>query len=100
MVFATALQTRGGNFSSFSGLRSGDVAGATGKGLAAPTRPVGFADKWIVWSMPGGFTSSGRDGYQTVDEPVDVQTPKPLGTTQPPPPPTTQQGAPNAYQNV
>ncbi|EPT04326.1 hypothetical protein FOMPIDRAFT_1028088 [Fomitopsis schrenkii] len=82
MVLATALQTRGGNFSSFSGLRSGDVAGAT------------------VWSMPGGFTSSGREGYQTVDETVDVQTPKPLGTTQPPPPPTTQQGAPGAYQNV
>lgn len=31
MVFATALQTRGGSFSSFSGLQSGDVAGATGK---------------------------------------------------------------------
>ena len=99
MVFATALQTRGGNFSSFSGLRSGDVAGATGKGFAVPTCPHS-ADKYTVWSMPGGFTSSGREGYQTVDEPVDVQTPTPLGTTQPPPPPTTQQGAPGAYQNV
>jgi hypothetical protein len=23
----------------------------------------------LVWSMPGGFTSTGRDGYQSVDEP-------------------------------
>ncbi|KZT65130.1 hypothetical protein DAEQUDRAFT_740828 [Daedalea quercina L-15889] len=81
MVFATALQTRGSSFSNFSGLRGGDVAGAT------------------VWSMPGGFTSGGREGYQTVDEP-DIQTPKPLGTSQPAAAPAPQQGTPGAYQNV
>jgi len=82
MVFATALQTRGGNFSGFSGLRGGDVAGAT------------------VWSMPGGFTSGGREGYQTVDEP-DIQTPRPLGTSQPAPASApARQGTPGAYQNV
>ncbi|KAI0639405.1 hypothetical protein C8Q77DRAFT_1152387 [Trametes polyzona] len=51
-----------------------------------------------VWSMPGGFTSSGRDGYQNVDSPVDA--PKPLSV--PPAQPTPQPAAPNpgAYQSV
>lgn len=79
MAFFAAMQQRGGQLSGLS-FRGGDLNGAT------------------VWSMPGGFTSGGREGYQTVDETTDVQTPKPLGTAAPalnnPP------NAPGAYHNV
>ncbi|KZT02718.1 uncharacterized protein LAESUDRAFT_705762 [Laetiporus sulphureus 93-53] len=81
LAFLSALRQRGAHLSGIS-FQGNDVGG----GATA------------VWSMPGGFTSSGRDGYQSVDEPAEVQTPKPLGSTQPVP--TTQPNAPGAYQNV
>ncbi|KIJ68444.1 hypothetical protein HYDPIDRAFT_106639 [Hydnomerulius pinastri MD-312] len=85
-AFLAALRQRG---SQFMGLGA-DISGPT------------------VWSMPGGFTSSGREGYQTVDE--EPRAP-PRG---PPPPPKVNanivspvpQAAPGvgvqpgAYQNV
>ncbi|KAI0936348.1 hypothetical protein AcW1_000613 [Taiwanofungus camphoratus] len=76
-AFVTALNQRGGQISNL-GFRGSDLSGAT------------------VWSMPGGFTSAARDGYQTVDEPADTQTPKPLGTA----PSNIQSSAPGAYQSV
>ncbi|KAH9849759.1 hypothetical protein C2E23DRAFT_348203 [Lenzites betulinus] len=77
--FVTALQQRGGQFSGL-GIRGNDLSGAT------------------VWSMPGGFTSGGREGYQNVDSPVDA--PKPLSV--PPSQPAQQSAVPNpgAYQSV
>ena len=58
---------------------------------------------FVVWSMPGGFTSnfSGRDGYQNVEDPAPA--PKPslsVPPPQPPPQPAPPQTAPGAYQNV
>ena len=44
--------------------------------------------------MPGGFTSSGREGYQTVDEPRE-QPARPTG-----PPPANAPAPPGAYQAV
>jgi hypothetical protein len=46
-----------------------------------------------VWSMPGGFTSGGREGYQTVESEIQrpVASHPPAGN----PPP-----APGAYQSV
>ncbi|KAI0285302.1 hypothetical protein BGY98DRAFT_945253 [Russula aff. rugulosa BPL654] len=72
VAFAGTLSSRGISNINLSGA---DFGGAT------------------VWSMPGGFTSSERDGYQTVAS----ETPRPAGN-QPPagnPPP-----APGAYQSV
>ncbi|KAF9056167.1 hypothetical protein BJ165DRAFT_1398899 [Panaeolus papilionaceus] len=46
-AFANAVRQRGGQF---GGLSAGNISGPT------------------VWSMPGGFTSNGREGYQTVDD--------------------------------
>ncbi|KAF8350057.1 hypothetical protein F5887DRAFT_412035 [Amanita rubescens] len=50
-----------------------------------------------VWSMPGGFTSNGREGYQPVDEERPQNNsnirPAPILTT-----PTAAQGPPGAYQ--
>ncbi|KAG6332361.1 hypothetical protein ID866_6726 [Astraeus odoratus] len=57
-----------------------------------------------VWSMPGGFTSTSRDGYQTVDDepraaPVRVPSVQPARTASTAAPqPTTLQ--PGAYQNA
>jgi hypothetical protein len=58
----------------------------------------------IVWSMPGGFTSSGREGYQTVDEEPFIRNVRP---TPPAPhrpgnvaPPADVPTAPGAYQAV
>jgi len=42
----------------FSLRQRGSQFGSLGSSLGGPT----------VWSMPGGFTSGGRDGYQTVDD--------------------------------
>lgn len=48
--------------------------------------------------MPGGFTSGGgRDGYQSVDDPAEVQ---PALPKRGPPAPPTPQPAPGAYQSV
>ncbi|KIY52737.1 hypothetical protein FISHEDRAFT_34818 [Fistulina hepatica ATCC 64428] len=67
LSFVYALRRRGNGL----GLHGNDMAGAT------------------VWSMPGGFTSSGREGYQTVDEPQSVAKP-----------PEPQAAAPRNYQDV
>jgi len=56
LAFASALRQRGAQFSGL-GIRGGDLSGPT------------------VWSMPGGFTSGGRDGYQTVDEETGISKP-------------------------
>ncbi|KAF8552663.1 hypothetical protein OG21DRAFT_1498269 [Imleria badia] len=61
-TFLAALRQRG---SQFMGL---------GADMHGPT----------VWSMPGGFTSGGRDGYQVVDDEPRVNVPR-----GPPPPPKT-----------
>jgi len=78
LAFVSALQQRGAQLSGLS--FRGNEGGAT------------------VWSMPGGFTSGGREGYQTVDEPSDINTPKPLGTSAPTA--NSQLNAPGAYNNV
>lgn len=96
MAFFAAMQQRGGQLSGLS-FRGGDLNGATGESLYSHSKDIS-AELLAVWSMPGGFTSGGREGYQTVDETTDVQTPKPLGTAAPalnnPP------NAPGAYHNV
>ncbi|KAF8274101.1 hypothetical protein EI94DRAFT_1714733 [Lactarius quietus] len=48
-----------------------------------------------VWSMPGGFSSGGREGYQSVEP--EIQRPVVVNHSPPgnPPPP-----APGAYQSV
>ncbi|EIM83305.1 uncharacterized protein STEHIDRAFT_62956 [Stereum hirsutum FP-91666 SS1] len=78
LAFASSLRSRGAQFSNLGGIG----------GLR-------------VWSMPGGFTSGGRDGYQTVDEPTPETVRPPPG----PPPPSSNhhqqsQAAPGAYQSV
>ncbi|KAI8995629.1 hypothetical protein BD414DRAFT_480084 [Trametes punicea] len=78
-AFVTALQQRGAAFSGL-GIRGNDLSGAT------------------VWSMPGGFTSSARDGYQNVDSPVDG--PKPLSVPPAQPAPQPAAPTPGAYQAV
>ncbi|KIK70997.1 hypothetical protein GYMLUDRAFT_33101 [Collybiopsis luxurians FD-317 M1] len=74
-AFAVAARQRGAQFGGL-GVRGNDFSGPT------------------VWSMPGGFTS-GRDGYQNVDDEVPAQ-PAPAAAPPPPPAPT----APAAYQTV
>ncbi|KAN0082775.1 hypothetical protein V8E55_008570 [Tylopilus felleus] len=78
-TFLAALHQRG---SQFMGLGA-DVSGPT------------------VWSMPGGFTSSGREGYQVVDD-----EPRAPASRGPPPPPKMNivapvpQPAPGNYQSA
>lgn len=61
---------------------------------------------YLVWSMPGGFTSGGgREGYQTVDEetPAPTRASKPTVSQAPPtaaPASGGQPTAPGAYQSV
>ncbi|KIY66265.1 hypothetical protein CYLTODRAFT_355296 [Cylindrobasidium torrendii FP15055 ss-10] len=80
LSFSVAVRQRGVQFGGLGAIRSGD----------------------FIWSMPGGFTSTGRDGYQNMDEeaglpahpapapaPVRHQAPPPaLAAAQPPPPAT------------
>lgn len=81
-VFLATLRQRGSQF-----MLGADVGGAT------------------VWSMPGGFTSSGRDGYQTVDD--EVRPPPARAVSAQPPRPSATPGSqpaagvqPGAYQNA
>ncbi|KAI3622601.1 hypothetical protein WG66_015325 [Moniliophthora roreri] len=69
---------------------------------------LGIRGSDLIWSMPGGFTSTGRDGYQAMDEERPVETSRPAPrpappTTAPtaatPAPPTTNAG-PGAYQSL
>ncbi|KII94342.1 hypothetical protein PLICRDRAFT_695347 [Plicaturopsis crispa FD-325 SS-3] len=81
-AFASAMRSRGAQF---GGL--GDRV----SGLAGPT----------VWSMPGGFTSGGHDGYQNVDEePPNHAPPRPSGPPVGHAPPPSQPAGPGAYQSV
>ncbi|KAF9526454.1 hypothetical protein CPB83DRAFT_857842 [Crepidotus variabilis] len=88
--FAMALRQRGGHL----GLNLGAA------NLSGPT----------VWSMPGGFTSNGREGYQNLDD--DNSTPF-VRASRPPAPPTApphrgppqpskmpEPTAPGGYQDV
>ncbi|KAI0669900.1 hypothetical protein C8Q78DRAFT_1079809 [Trametes maxima] len=79
--FVTALQQRGTQFSGL-GIRGSDLSGAT------------------VWSMPGGFTSGGREGYQNVDSPTNGPKPLSVPPTQPVQPPQPAPSNPSAYQTV
>ncbi|KAG2120876.1 uncharacterized protein F5147DRAFT_663580 [Suillus discolor] len=72
-AFLVAMRQRGGQF---PGLGT-DIHGPT------------------VWSMPGGFTSGGRDGYQTVDD--DTPRAPSKVSSVPAPQPANQSGA---YQSV
>ncbi|KAI0068186.1 hypothetical protein BV25DRAFT_1818562 [Artomyces pyxidatus] len=75
IAFASTLRSRGAQFSGL-GLRGDSISGPT------------------LWSMPGGFTSGGRDGYEAVDDQPQ--------TARPPPPPVSnaQPSAPGGYQAV
>ncbi|GLB36159.1 hypothetical protein LshimejAT787_0304470 [Lyophyllum shimeji] len=77
-AFGAALRQRGTHF---GGLGGSDISGPT------------------VWSMPGGFTSGGREGYQTVDEerPNPPSRPPAAG---PPPPPDHKRPDQGSYQQV
>lgn len=62
-----------------------DISGPTGESFFLMTHTSrGLLTTAAVWSMPGGFTSSGREGYQVVDD--DPRTAVPRG---PPPPQKT-----------
>ena len=52
--------------------------------------------------MPGGFTSGGRDGYQTVDDAEEpfIRNARPTPPNRMPPPKTSELAAPGAYQSV
>ena len=52
--------------------------------------------------MPGGFTSGGRDGYQTVDDTEEpfIRNARPTSSHRMPPPKTAELAAPGAYQSV
>lgn len=57
----------------------------------------------IVWSMPGGFTSGGREGYQTVDDAEEpfIRNARPTPPHRMAPPKTAElPTAPGAYQSV
>lgn len=88
-------------------IRGGDVSGPTS---ASPSIHYFFHlllsthTLALVWSMPGGFTSGGRDGYQSVgDEPAaQPAAPKPVPASHSVAPPGQPANpvAPGSYQNV
>lgn len=46
-----------------------DISGPTGEfPYFLPDAYRDVTDSAAVWSMPGGFTSGGREGYQVVDD--------------------------------
>jgi len=77
----------------FPGLGT-DIHGPTGESFLEPIFPQ-VLHAVTVWSMPGGFTSTGRDGYQTVEE--DAPRAPPKATSAPAPQSVNQSGA---YQSV
>ncbi|KAF7985392.1 hypothetical protein HWV62_6651 [Athelia sp. TMB] len=80
LVFGLALRQRGPGLGGL-GINAGDLSGPT------------------VWSMPGGFTSGGRDGYQNVDAEPPSRAAPPRSSA-PPPAPPGDHSAPGAYQSV
>ncbi|KAF5375229.1 hypothetical protein D9758_000261 [Tetrapyrgos nigripes] len=81
LAFGLAARQRGAQFGGL-GIRGSDLSGPT------------------VWSMPGGFTSSGREGYQTVDEEPPLPPPPTQHSRPAAPPPPSGPQAPGAYQSV
>ncbi|TEB35036.1 hypothetical protein FA13DRAFT_1811583 [Coprinellus micaceus] len=80
-AFAASLRQRGGELS----------LGVGGANLSGPT----------LWSMPGGFTSSGNDRYQTVDDDASfVRTSRPPAPAPAQSPAANQAAPPGAYQTV
>ncbi|PPQ64400.1 hypothetical protein CVT26_002107 [Gymnopilus dilepis] len=80
LSFANALRQRGAQF---GGLGSANLSGPT------------------VWSMPGGFTSNGREGYQTVDDDSFVRNARPGASVSHKSAPSAEEvPAPGAYQSV
>ncbi|KAF8078615.1 hypothetical protein FPV67DRAFT_66257 [Lyophyllum atratum] len=78
LAFGVALRQRGTH-----------LGGLGGSDLSGPT----------VWSMPGGFTSGGREGYQTVDEERPNPPSRPPASG-PPPLSNNQSTTPGAYQTT
>ncbi|KAF8909029.1 hypothetical protein CPB84DRAFT_1766721 [Gymnopilus junonius] len=78
-AFVNALRQRGAQF---GGLGSANLSGPT------------------VWSMPGGFTSNAREGYQTVEDDSFVRNIRPAPSVPHKSAPATEPAAPGAYQNV
>ena len=84
LALGISLRARGAQFSGLGG----DIASATGTKVTLSART--HADSFAVWSMPGGFSSDSRGGYQNVDEELGPETPRqPMSkaSTQPTPPP-------------
>ena len=87
LALGISLRARGAQFSGLGG----DIASATGTPVTSSATT--HADSFAVWSMPGGFSSDSRGGYQNVDEELGPETPRqpmskaPLAQSQPPPPP-------------
>jgi len=71
-------------------LRSKGNLGIRGSDLSGPT----------VWSMPGGFTSAGREGYQEVDDEAPAPAPKPAAPVSSSPSKQPPQGTLGGYQSV
>lgn len=106
------LRQRGAQF---TGL--GNANGPTGKLVHEPASG-NLSSCLTVWSMPGGFTSGGREGYQNIDEDAPFERPRaparpspnrppsstpPYAHPQPPPvqqPPAAVAAAPAPYQSV
>jgi len=78
-TFVNALRQRGAQF---GGLGSTNLSGPT------------------VWSMPGGFTSNTREGYQTVEEESFVRNMRPAPSVPHKSAPVAEAAAPGAYQSV
>src|SRR6266850_3968466 len=89
IAFSGTLNSRG---VSGINLRGSDLGGTTGKSPKGSVRSRQFIMS-TVWAMPGGFTSSGREGYQTVESetPIPAANRAPTGNTP---------SAPGAYQSV
>jgi len=83
LAFVNAFRQRGGQF---AGLGSSNLGGPT------------------VWSMPGGFTSNGREGYQTVNDEPFIRNIRPTPAAPHRPGsaalPADTPAAPGAYQSV
>ena len=84
-VFGSALRSRGAQFGGLS-IRAGDMSSATGIYLSEFIQAgLDRAAVAAVWSMPGGFSSGSRDGYQNVDEERGQETPTPKQPLSEPP---------------
>ncbi|KAH6917375.1 hypothetical protein BKA70DRAFT_1418126 [Coprinopsis sp. MPI-PUGE-AT-0042] len=84
LAFSAALRQRGGDMG--LGIGGQNLQGAT------------------LWSMPGGFTSGNRDGYEQVDDNSTFVRPPhtsiPANPSMPAPQVPASQAPPGAYQNV